>query len=88
MANSIAQKDKMLLNKIVLNIDHTDSGVTVNCEDGLSYHGDVVVGCDGVNSKASIRNEMCRLASKEDPEHFPEAEKISTYRNLRLKNCN
>lgn len=64
----------MLLNKRVLNIDHTDSGVTVNCEDSPSYHGDVV-GCDGVNSKASIRSEMCRLASKEDPEHFPVAKR-------------
>ncbi|OQD80294.1 hypothetical protein PENANT_c037G04700 [Penicillium antarcticum] len=39
---------------------------SVDCEDGSSYHGDVVVGCDGVNSKASTRSEMCRLA-KEDP---------------------
>ncbi|KAI8965513.1 FAD binding domain protein [Daldinia sp. FL1419] len=74
LANSIAQKDKMLLNKNVLNIEHADSGVTVNCEDGSSYHGDVVVGCDGVNSKASVRREMCRLASKEDPQLIPEAE--------------
>ena len=86
LANSIAQKDKMLLNKTVLKIDHTDSDVTVYCEDGLSYHGDVVVGCDGVNSKSSIRNEMCRLASKEDPEHFPEEEKRSSmYGNRRLQ---
>lgn len=75
----------MLLNKIVLNVNHTDSDVTVKCEDGSSYLGDVVVGCDGVNSKASIRNEMYRLASKEDPEHFSEAEKISTYRNYGSK---
>ncbi|THC93325.1 hypothetical protein EYZ11_007181 [Aspergillus tanneri] len=50
--------------------DRPDSGVSVNCEDGSSYHGDVVVGCDGVNSKASTRSEMCRLANEEDPDHF------------------
>ena len=86
LADSVAQKDKMLLNKIVRNIDHTDSGVTVNCEDGMSYHGDIVVGCDGVNSKASIRREMYRFAYKEDPEHFPEIEKTSMHRSRRPKN--
>lgn len=78
----------MLLHKRVLSIDQTDSGVNMDCEDGSSYHGDVVVGCDGVNSKASIRNEMCRLASEENPEYFPEMEKTSMCRNLWLKNCN
>ena len=78
----------MLLNKVVLTVDHNDSGVTVNCEDGSSYHGDVVVGCDGVNSKASIRREMTRLAREDDPEVFSRvAEKPSTYTSLWLKNC-
>ncbi|KOC07347.1 FAD binding domain protein [Aspergillus flavus AF70] len=67
---SITRKDKMLPNKAVLQINQTDSGVSVNCEDGSSYQGDVVVGCDGVNSKASTRSEMCRLANEEDPDHF------------------
>ncbi|KAJ5294985.1 FAD binding domain protein [Penicillium antarcticum] len=66
LIGSIARKEKMLPNKTVMRIDQTDSGVSVDCEDGSSYHGDVVVGCDGVNSKASTRSEMCRLA-KEDP---------------------
>ncbi|KAB8227203.1 FAD-dependent oxidoreductase [Aspergillus alliaceus] len=69
LIGSIALKDNMLPNKAVLRIDQSDSGVSVYCEDGSSYHGDVVVGCDGVNSKASTRSEMCRLA-KEDPDHF------------------
>lgn len=51
----------MLFNKIARNIDQLDSRVVVNCEDGLSYHGDIVVGCDGINSKASIRKLMCRF---------------------------
>ena len=69
----------MLLNKIVRNIDHTESGVTVNCEDGMSYHGDILVGCDGVNSKASVRSEMYRFANKDDPERFSEAERTSMH---------
>ncbi len=64
----------MLANKTVRNVNLTDFGATVNCEDGSSYMGDIVIGCDGVNSKASIRNEMCRLARGECPENFPEAE--------------
>lgn len=66
-----------MLNSTVLSIDHTDSGVTVNCPDGSSYHGDVVVGCDGVNSKSSVRREMFRLASKDDAALFPEKEQMS-----------
>jgi 2-polyprenyl-6-methoxyphenol hydroxylase-like FAD-dependent oxidoreductase len=77
IASTIAQKDKIMLNSTVLSIDHTDSGVTVNCEDGSSYHGDVVVGCDGVNSKSSVRREMFRLASKDDAALFPEKEQMS-----------
>ncbi|KAL4814755.1 hypothetical protein BDW67DRAFT_186313 [Aspergillus spinulosporus] len=70
LIGSISQKDKMLPNKAVLQINQTESGVTVHCEDGSSYHGDIVVGCDGVNSKASTRSEMYRLAQQEDPDQF------------------
>ncbi|KAJ5959583.1 FAD binding domain-containing protein [Penicillium vulpinum] len=63
-------KDNMLPNKTVSRIDQTDSGVILHFQDGSSYHGDVVVGCDDVNSKASTRSEMCRLASEKDPDHF------------------
>ncbi|KAH8743184.1 FAD binding domain protein [Diaporthe sp. PMI_573] len=76
IASTIAQKDKIMLNSTVLSIDHTDSGVTVNCEDGSSYYGDVVVGCDGVNSKSSVCREMFCLASKDDAALFPEKEQM------------
>lgn len=87
LIDSIALKDKMLPNKTVLRIDQTDFGVSVNCEDGSSYHGDVVVGCDGVNSKASTRSEMCRLANEEDPDHFRALKETSMCAKLRVKNC-
>jgi 2-polyprenyl-6-methoxyphenol hydroxylase-like FAD-dependent oxidoreductase len=64
--DSIAQKDKMLPNNTVLRIDQTNSGVSANCEGGSFCNGGVVVGCDGVNSKASTRSEMCRLSSEKD----------------------
>lgn len=85
--DSIGLKDNMLPNKTVSQIDQTDSGVSVYCQDGSSYHGDVVVGCDGVNSKASTRSEMCRLASEEDPDHFLTLKQTSKCARLRLKNC-
>jgi 2-polyprenyl-6-methoxyphenol hydroxylase-like FAD-dependent oxidoreductase len=84
--DSIAQKDKMLPNKTVLQIDQTDSGVSVKCEDGSSYNGDMVVGCDGVNSKASTRSEMCRLAREKDPDHFRVMNETSMCASLLGKN--
>ena len=72
-ANTIKQKHKLLLNKRTKGIDHTSTGVTVHCEDGTSYAGDMVVGADGVNSK--VRQEMWRIAGQEDPEYFSAAEK-------------
>ncbi|KAL5048846.1 hypothetical protein BDW71DRAFT_205078 [Aspergillus fruticulosus] len=82
----IALKVQMLPNKIVLRIDQTDSGVSVYCEDGSSYHGDVVVGCDGVNSKASTRSEMCCFA-KEDSDHFRALKETSMCAKLPVKHC-
>jgi 2-polyprenyl-6-methoxyphenol hydroxylase-like FAD-dependent oxidoreductase len=67
----------MLVNKTVKSIDHDDAGATVHCTDGSSYRGDVVVGCDGVNSRASVRSEMVRIAGEVAPGHFPETEKTS-----------
>lgn len=79
LADSIASKDKLLLNKAVKNIEMTTSGVVAQCEDGSSYSGDIVVGCDGVNSKSSIRSEMWRLAGQIDPEYFPITERTSRW---------
>lgn len=64
----------MLLNKTVKHIEHDDSGVTVHCEDGSTHRADIVVGCDGVNSKASVRSEMLRIASKAEPGFFADSE--------------
>lgn len=54
--NAIIEKDRCILNKRVKEIDHLEDGVNVHCDDGTTYSGDIVVGCDGVNSK--VRDEM------------------------------
>lgn len=72
-ANTIKQKHKLLLNKRMKRIDHTSTGVTIHCEDGTSYDGDMVIGADGVNSK--VRQEMWRIAGQEDPDYFSVEEK-------------
>lgn len=74
----------MLLNRVVRQIGHDDLGVTVHCEDGSSHRGDIVVGCDGVGSKASVRSEMLRIAGEVDPKAFPESEKTSELLNQRI----
>lgn len=78
LANCISQKANMLLNKVVQRIDHSEAGVTVHCQDGSSYHGDIVIGCDGINSKASTRAEMFRLASEADPHYLSAADRTGT----------
>ena len=62
----LKSKDRVLLNKNITLIEESDNGVTVKCEDGTSYHGDILAGADGVRSK--VREEMWRLASSRFPE--------------------
>jgi 2-polyprenyl-6-methoxyphenol hydroxylase-like FAD-dependent oxidoreductase len=64
--NNLKDKSKVLLGKNLTTVRQHASGVTVICEDGTSYLGDILAGADGVNSKA--RSEMWRLADEHDPE--------------------
>lgn len=47
-------------------------GVTVETTDGSVFHGDIVVGADGIHS--CVKQEMQRLAAEETPgrDLFPE----------------
>ncbi|KAF2418752.1 FAD/NAD(P)-binding domain-containing protein [Tothia fuscella] len=58
---NIKDQSKIHLNMSITSVEESDSEVTVTCEDGSVYHGDILVGADGVRSK--VREEMWRLAS-------------------------
>ena len=49
---------KVKLGKRVVRIDNTPSHITVHCEDGSTYAGDLVVGADGIHGIS--HSEMCR----------------------------
>lgn len=51
--------------KKVIRVDHSANVVEVFVEDGSSYSGDVVVGCDGIHSL--VRSEMWRHADLNQP---------------------
>lgn len=75
-------KAKVLTDKKVTEIEHTDKGVTVHCADGSEVHGSIVIGADGVHSR--VRKEMRRLALLQDPNATVNAEHphLITYRCL------
>ncbi|KAK0652570.1 hypothetical protein B0T16DRAFT_346949 [Cercophora newfieldiana] len=66
MYDGIEDKKKILRNKKVVDVVHSDNGVTVKCEDGTTYQGDVLLGADGVYSKT--RQALWDLAASEHPE--------------------
>ncbi|KAH6660899.1 FAD binding domain-containing protein [Truncatella angustata] len=65
---------KVLLDKEVVSLQNTDSGVTVTCADETTYSASIVIGADGVHS--SVRKLMNEAVGKKD-EPF-----LSTYRGL------
>ncbi|EME38708.1 hypothetical protein DOTSEDRAFT_180559 [Dothistroma septosporum NZE10] len=73
LAETVESEEKVLPNKRVKSIEHRDANATVYCEDGTSYDGDLVIGCDGVNSK--VRSEMWRIAGQTDPTYFTAKER-------------
>ncbi|KAJ9148540.1 FAD binding domain-containing protein [Pleurostoma richardsiae] len=77
-----AAKEKVLVNKGVVNIESGETGATVTCTDGSVYHGTIVMGADGVHSKT--RRLMRKTALREDPKRNwdPEEPFLSTYQLL------
>lgn len=63
---NIKDKSKVMVNKNIVSVEESESGVTVKCEDGSSYQGDILAGADGVRSK--VRDEMWRFASEVVPD--------------------
>ena len=68
----IRDKSKIILNKRVNNVDHSEKEVTVHCTDGTSYQGDILAGADGVHSM--VRHEMWRRAENAEPGRFSQKE--------------
>ncbi|UPK90661.1 hypothetical protein LCI18_001596 [Fusarium solani-melongenae] len=69
---NIRDKSKVLTNKHVYKVDLMGDGVVVKTQDGSTYHGDILVGADGIHS--AVRGEMWRIANKMSPGWFPNNE--------------
>jgi 2-polyprenyl-6-methoxyphenol hydroxylase-like FAD-dependent oxidoreductase len=77
--NNLPDKSKILVNKRVSEVTETAEGVQVHVEDGSTYEGDIVVGCDGVNS--TVREFMWANANKAIPGLIPATEKRCKFIN-------
>lgn len=56
---------KILTGKTLVSLKQDDRGVEVTCADGTSYHGDILIGADGVHS--AVR----KLLFSEEPQKSP-----------------
>ncbi|KAK6076024.1 FAD binding domain-containing protein [Seiridium cupressi] len=70
----LPDQSKVLLDKEVVSLENTATGVTVTCADKSTYSASIVIGADGVHS--SVRRLM-NEASGEDDDPF-----IASYRGL------
>lgn len=80
-------KSKVHVGKRVRSVVYENGRPVVVSEDGSKYHGDIVVGCDGVHS--AVRREMWRICDEETPGKIPEKDKTCqshSYHLLRLAN--
>ena len=50
LSEDLPDKTKLHTSKWVTDVNQGDSGITVQCADGSTYSGDIVVGADGVHS--------------------------------------
>ena len=65
MYNQLKHKERILVNKRVVEVVHGTDTVSVKCADGTLHEGDIVVGADGIHSK--VRKEMQRIAHDTNP---------------------
>ncbi|KAE8162124.1 hypothetical protein BDV40DRAFT_288822 [Aspergillus tamarii] len=63
--NRLPEKSRVLVGKKVVKVQQSSTGATVQCLDGSTYTGDIVVGADGVHS--IIHKEMCRSMEMTKP---------------------
>ena len=65
MYKHLQAKSKVLTDKRLVDVDHSSQGVTVHCQDGSSYTGDILVGADGTYS--AVRQQMWKVADIAQP---------------------
>jgi 2-polyprenyl-6-methoxyphenol hydroxylase-like FAD-dependent oxidoreductase len=71
--DTLPDLSQVLVDKAVISVKREDSDLMrVTTHDGSVYHGNLVVGADGVHSR--VRAEMWRLANSQSPGVFPEHE--------------
>ncbi|KAJ8109014.1 hypothetical protein OPT61_g7762 [Boeremia exigua] len=67
--DNLRDKSKVLTSKGVAKIEQSPGEVRVVTEDGSIFHGDILVGADGIHS--DVRREMWRIADELSPGYFP-----------------
>lgn len=72
--NRLPDQTKILLDKEVVSLENTASGVTVICADKSTHTGSIIIGADGVHS--SVRRLVNEAAGKKDDPF------VATYRGL------
>jgi 2-polyprenyl-6-methoxyphenol hydroxylase-like FAD-dependent oxidoreductase len=75
LAKHVWDSKKLLLSKRIVEANEDSEGVTIYCEDGTTYSGDILVGSDGAHS--IVRREMWRAADLRSPGEISEEEKNS-----------
>ncbi|KAG0341248.1 hypothetical protein BG004_006103 [Podila humilis] len=57
-------KEKIHMNKKVLNFMQNDLGTMIRCHDGTTYHGDILVGADGAYS--AVRQHLYKVLKEKN----------------------
>ncbi|OAL56022.1 FAD-binding domain-containing protein [Pyrenochaeta sp. DS3sAY3a] len=70
--DQIQDKSKVLTRKRVCSVDHEANRVVVRTTDGSVFHGDILVGADGIHS--AVRQEMWRIANEQRSGWIPSSE--------------
>jgi 2-polyprenyl-6-methoxyphenol hydroxylase-like FAD-dependent oxidoreductase len=73
----LPQKDQVFTSHQVSTVEYSSNGVSVYCNNGALFEGDLVVGADGIHSR--VRSEMWRHAANIDPSAFDVKDKTCEF---------